>query len=101
MTGDAVKCWRYVSSRSWQWPPSSGSPPRARCDAWWHHQGIDVLLVVLVLSTAIGMSRSPFAEEVMAKALARIVVGATFLPALSWLVAHLVAPGSLRDGVSS
>jgi predicted Na+-dependent transporter len=30
-----------------------------------------------------------------------LIVGASVLPTLSWLVAHLVAPGSLRDGVSS
>jgi len=68
-----------------------------------HHQGIDILLVVLVLSTAIGIEpkslrRLPASWRRLSLAL---VVGASVLPALSWLVAHLVAPGSLRDGVSS
>jgi predicted Na+-dependent transporter len=68
-----------------------------------HHQGIDVLLVILVFSTAIGIEpgslrRLPASWRRLALAL---VVGASILPALSWLVAHLVAAGSLRDGVSS
>jgi hypothetical protein len=68
-----------------------------------HHQGIDILLVVLVLSTAIGIEpkslrRLPASWRRLSLAL---VVGASVLPALSWLVAHLVEPGSLRDGVSS
>jgi predicted Na+-dependent transporter len=68
-----------------------------------HHQGIDVLLVILVFSTAISIEpnslrRLPASWRRLSLAL---VVGASVLPALSWLVAHLVASGPLRDGVSS
>jgi predicted Na+-dependent transporter len=67
------------------------------------HQGIDVLLVILVFSTAIGIEprslrRLPASWRQLALAL---LVGVSILPALSWLVSLLVAPGSLRDGVST
>jgi len=68
-----------------------------------HHQGIDILLVVLVFSTAISIE--PKSLRTLPASWRRLtlvlVVGASVLPALSWLVAHVVGPGSLRDGVSS
>jgi bile acid:Na+ symporter, BASS family len=68
-----------------------------------HHQGIDLLLIVLVFSTAIGIEprslrRLPASWRALTLAL---IVGASVLPALSWLVSHVVAPGSLRDGVTT
>ncbi|MGH3247644.1 MAG: bile acid:sodium symporter, partial [Trebonia sp.] len=65
------------------------------------HQGINALLVILVLATAVGID--PRALRRLAAAwrhvLAAIGVGVTVLPALSWAVAHLVPAGPLRDGV--
>jgi predicted Na+-dependent transporter len=67
------------------------------------HQGIDIFLVVLVFSTALNIEvRSlrglPRAWLPLTIAL---VVGITVLPALSWLLAHLLAAGHLRDGVTT
>ena len=69
---------------------------------WWgRHQGIETLLVVLVFATAINIEvrslrQLPALWRQLAVALA---VGISLLPALSWLAAHLIARGSLRDGV--
>jgi predicted Na+-dependent transporter len=68
-----------------------------------HHQGINVLLIVLVFATAISIEprslrRLPTAWRALSLAL---LVGASVLPTLSWLVSHLVAAGSLRDGVTT
>ena len=64
-------------------------------------QGINVLLAVLVLATAVTIE--PAALRRLASAwrslLAALVVGSTVLPALSWAVSRMVAAGSLRDGV--
>jgi predicted Na+-dependent transporter len=67
------------------------------------HQGIDVFLVILVLSTALGIEprtlrRLPAAWRSLSVVL---VTGITVLPALSWLAAHLVAAGPLREGVTT
>jgi predicted Na+-dependent transporter len=67
------------------------------------HHGIDVLLVILVFSTSIGIEpkslrRVPAAWRQLTLALA---VGVSVLPALSWLVSQLVASGSLRQGVAA
>jgi len=67
------------------------------------HQGINALLVVLVFSTAVtiepgALRRVPASWRPL---LATLIVGATMLPALSWLVSRLVSSGSLRDGVMS
>src|ERR1700677_1350754 len=67
------------------------------------HQGIDVFLVILVFSTALtldarSLRRVPAAWRPLSLAL---IAGITVLPALSWLAAHLIAPGHLRDGVST
>jgi predicted Na+-dependent transporter len=68
-----------------------------------HHQGLDVLLAVLVFSTAIGIEPNSLRQLLGSwpRLSIALVVGASALPALSWLVAHVVPPGSLRDGVSS
>ena len=67
------------------------------------HQGIDVLLVVLVFSTAITVeprSLRQLSASWRQLSLA-LVVGASVLPALSWLVSHMVAAGSLRNGITT
>src|SRR5258708_1862974 len=65
------------------------------------HQGIDVFLVILVFTTALNIEarnlrRIPAAWRPLGLAL---IAGITVLPALSWLVAQLIEPGHLRDGV--
>jgi predicted Na+-dependent transporter len=65
------------------------------------HDAIDILLVVLVFSTALtispeAMRRIPTVWKHVALVLA---AGITLLPALSWTAGHLVEPGALRDGV--
>jgi predicted Na+-dependent transporter len=67
------------------------------------HQGIDVFLVILVFSTSLSIAprslrQLPSAWRQIGLAL---MVGITLLPALSWLMAQMVAPGPLRDGVST
>jgi predicted Na+-dependent transporter len=63
--------------------------------------GIDALLAVLVLATAVTID--PRALRRLAAAwrriLAAVLTGITVLPALSWAVAHLVPAGPLRDGI--
>ena len=65
------------------------------------HEGINVLLIVLVFATAVTID--PRALRRLAAAwrhiLAAILVGITVLPALSWAVARLVPAGPLREGV--
>jgi predicted Na+-dependent transporter len=65
------------------------------------HQGINVLLVILVFATAVTID--PRALRRLAASwphiLAAILTGIIVLPALSWAVAHLVPAGPLRDGV--
>jgi len=65
------------------------------------HQGINVLLAILVFATAITID--PAALRRLARAwrslLTALAVGITVLPALSWAASRLVAAGSLRDGV--
>ena len=67
------------------------------------HQGIDILLVVLVFFTALTIEprtlrQLPAAWRPLSLAL---IIGVTVLPALSWSVAHLVTAGPLRDGVTA
>jgi predicted Na+-dependent transporter len=65
------------------------------------HQGINVLLVILVFATAVMID--PQALRRLARAwrhiLVAVLVGITVLPVLSWAVSHLVPAGPLRDGV--
>jgi predicted Na+-dependent transporter len=76
----------------------SVQPPLAWLAA---RQGINVLLAILVLATAVTID--PAAGRRLAAAwrslLLALAVGITVLPALSWAVSRLVAPGPLRDGV--
>jgi predicted Na+-dependent transporter len=76
----------------------TAQPPLAWLAA---HQGINALLALLVLATAITID--PAARRRLANAwrslLAALAVGVTALPALAWAVSQLVAPGPLRDGV--
>jgi predicted Na+-dependent transporter len=67
------------------------------------HRGIDVFLVILVFSTALdiearSLRRLPAAWRPLTLAL---IAGITLLPVLSWLVAQLIEPGYLRDGVTT
>jgi predicted Na+-dependent transporter len=68
-----------------------------------HHQGIDVLLVVLVFSTGLGIEAKSLRQlpTLWRQLTLAVVVGITLLPTLSWLLAHLVAPGALRNGVAT
>lgn len=65
------------------------------------HQGIDVLLALLVFATALTIE--PARLHRLAGAwrplLAAVATGIVVLPALSWVASRLVAAGSLRDGV--
>ena len=65
------------------------------------HQGINVLLAILVFATAVTIN--PAALRRLASAwrslVVALVVGITVLPALSWAVSRIVDAGSLRDGV--
>jgi predicted Na+-dependent transporter len=65
------------------------------------HQGINVLLAILVFATAVTID--PTALRRLASAwrslLVALVVGITVLPALSWAVSRIVGAGPLRDGV--
>jgi predicted Na+-dependent transporter len=68
-----------------------------------HHHGIDAFLIVLVFATALGIEpqslrRVPAAWRQLLLALA---VGISVLPALSWLIAHVVAAGPLRQGITT
>jgi BASS family bile acid:Na+ symporter len=66
-----------------------------------NHQGINILLAVLVLATALtiepaALRRIASAWRSLALALA---AGITVLPLLSWAVSFLAPPGPLRDGL--
>jgi predicted Na+-dependent transporter len=65
------------------------------------HNGINVLLVILVFATAVTIDPKALRRLAAAwrRILAAVVTGITVLPALSWVAAHLVPPGPLRDGV--
>jgi predicted Na+-dependent transporter len=66
-------------------------------------QGINALLVVLVFFTALTIEPGAVrrASGSWRPLLVTLLVGATILPALSWLVSRMVSAGSLRDGVMS
>ncbi len=65
------------------------------------HQGITVLLAVLVFATAVTISPSQLRRIAAGwRALAvAVLAGITVLPALAWAVAHVAPAGSLRDGL--
>ena len=66
-----------------------------------NHQGINVLLAILVFATAVTIEPAALGRLAQAwrSLLAALAVGITVLPALSWAVSRLVPAGSLRDGV--
>lgn len=63
--------------------------------------GINYLLVVLVFSTAVTIDPAALRRAIASwRPLGlTLIVGATVLPALSWLASRMVSAGSLRDGV--
>ena len=65
------------------------------------HQGINVLLAILVFATAVTIDPAALRRLVGAwrSLVVALIVGITVLPALSWAVSRIVAAGSLRDGV--
>lgn len=65
------------------------------------HQGIEVLLAVLVFATALGIEPADFRRlgGAWRPLLAAVATGIVVLPALSWVASRLVAAGPLRDGV--
>ncbi len=67
------------------------------------HQGIDVFLVILVFFTALTIEPGTLRDLPAAwrRLSVALIAGITVLPALSWLVAHLVTAGHLRDGVAA
>lgn len=64
-------------------------------------QGINVLLAVLVLATAVTIEPAALRRAVSAwqRLLVALAIGATALPVLSWAVARMVPAGPLRNGV--
>jgi predicted Na+-dependent transporter len=65
------------------------------------HQGVNILLAVLVFSTGLGIEPKTLRQlPALWRQLAlALVVGITVLPALSWLAGFLVPAGPLRDGM--
>jgi len=65
------------------------------------HQGINVLLAILVFATAVTIEPAALRRLVTAwrSLVVTLIVGITVLPALSWAVSTIVAAGPLRDGV--
>jgi predicted Na+-dependent transporter len=65
------------------------------------HQGISVLLAVLVFATALGIDPTAVARlgASWRRLLLALAAGAVLLPILAWLAARLVSPGPLRLGV--
>jgi ACR3 family arsenite transporter len=65
------------------------------------HQGINVLLAVLMFATALTIEPAAVKRIAVAwRSLAvALLAGVTVLPALSWVVAHLTPAGPLRDGM--
>ena len=65
------------------------------------HQGINVLLAVLVFATALTIEPAAVRRiaAVWPSLAVALLAGITALPALSWLVAHLAPAGPLRDGL--
>ncbi len=65
------------------------------------HQGINVLLAILVFATAVTIDPAALRRLVTAwrSLVVALAVGITVLPALSWAVSRIVGAGPLRDGV--
>ena len=65
------------------------------------HEGINVLLAILVFATAVTIDPAALRRLVGAwrSLVVALAVGITVLPALSWAVSRIVGAGPLRDGV--
>jgi ACR3 family arsenite transporter len=65
------------------------------------HQGINVLLAVLMFATAVTIEPAAVRRiaAVWRSLAVALLAGITVLPALSWVVAHLAPAGPLRDGM--
>ena len=65
------------------------------------HQGINVLLAVLVFATAVTVSADSLRRVASSwkQLVAALALGVTVLPVLSWLASQLVTAGPLRDGI--
>jgi predicted Na+-dependent transporter len=65
------------------------------------HQGINILLAVLVFATAVTIEPAALRRltTTWRSLLAALAAGITVLPTLSWAVSRIVASGSLRDGI--
>lgn len=65
------------------------------------HQGINVLLFLLVFATAVTVSPDSLRHVLSTwrQLLAALALGVTVLPALSWLASRLVSAGPLRNGI--
>ncbi len=65
------------------------------------HQGIDILLAVLVFATAITIEPAALRRltSEWPRLLAALAAGITVLPALAWVASRIVAAGSLREGI--
>jgi predicted Na+-dependent transporter len=65
------------------------------------HQGINILLAVLVFATAVTIEPAALRRLIATwrSLLAALAAGITVLPTLSWAVSRIVASGSLRDGI--
>lgn len=65
------------------------------------HEGINILLAILVLATAVTIEPAALGRlsRSWRRLLTVLAVGVTVLPALSFAVSRVVAAGSLRDGM--
>jgi predicted Na+-dependent transporter len=65
------------------------------------HQGINILLAVLVFATAVTIEAAALRRvtTTWAPLLGSVAAGVTVLPALAWVASRVVSAGSLRDGV--
>jgi predicted Na+-dependent transporter len=66
-----------------------------------NHQGINILLAVLVFATAVTIEPAALRHIIDAwpRLLVALAVGITVLPALSWAISQIVPAGPLRDGI--
>jgi predicted Na+-dependent transporter len=67
------------------------------------HEGISVLLAMLVFATALTIDPAALKRVVVAwrSLAAALLAGITVLPALSWAVAQIAPPGPLREGLAT
>jgi hypothetical protein len=65
------------------------------------HQGINILLAILVFATAVTIEPAALRSltRTWLSLLTALAAGIPVLPALSWAVSQIVAAGPLRDGI--